>query len=403
MLRKPLEGVRVVDFSRVIVGPLTAKALSDNGALVVKIEGRARPDVHRVAAPFKDGITGFNRSGPFNEDNTGKLSVALNLAHPKGVEVAKKFAAWADIAVENFAGGAMKRMGLGYEELKKVKPDIIMVSSCMQGQTGPYASHPGYGYHLAALSGLKSIAGWPDRKPGDLRFYTDFIAPHFHISIILAALLYRRRTGKGTYIDLSQFENSVHFSAPLILDYMVNQRVADRMGNRSPCAAPHGAYRCRGEDRWCAIAILTDRHWESLCKVIGNPAWTKNPKFTTLLARKENEEELDRLLEEWTINRPAEEVMHLMQAVGVAAGVLQNGEELMEHDPQLKHRHLFWELEHPEVGKYRARGTSFVLSKSPTELRRAPLLGEHNEYALKEILGMSDEEVAELVIEGVVE
>ena len=202
---------------------------------------------------------------------------------------------------------------------------------------------------------------------------------------------------------MSQYENGVHFMAPLILDYVVNQRVANRMGNRYPYAAPHGAYRCRGEDRWCAIAVFTDEEWQSFCKVIGNPAWTNDPKFSTLLARKENEEELDRLVEEWTINHSAEEVMSMMQAAGVAAGTVQTAEDLLEHDPQLKHRHFFWELEHPEIGKYRARRPPFMLSKSPCELRRAPLLGEHNEYVLKEILGMSDEEIAELVIEGVIE
>jgi crotonobetainyl-CoA:carnitine CoA-transferase CaiB-like acyl-CoA transferase len=202
---------------------------------------------------------------------------------------------------------------------------------------------------------------------------------------------------------MSQYETGVHFLAPLVLDYVVNRRVAGRMGNRCPYAAPHGAYRCRGDDRWCAIAVFTDGEWGSFGRVIGNPAWASSPKFATLLARKENEEELDRLVEEWTVERSAEEVMGMMQAAGVAAGVLETGEDLLDHDPQLRHRHYFWELDHPEVGKYQAPGSSFVLSRSPCELRRAPLMGEHNEYALKEALGMSDEEIAEMVIEGVVE
>jgi benzylsuccinate CoA-transferase BbsF subunit len=190
---------------------------------------------------------------------------------------------------------------------------------------------------------------------------------------------------------------------PLILDYVVNKRIADRIGNHYPYAAPHNAYRCRGQDRWCAIAVLTDEEWRSFCKVIENPAWTNDPKFATLEARKENEDKLDSLVEEWTINHSAEEVMTVMQAAGVAAGVLQTGEDLLERDPHLQHRHLFWELEHPEIGKYHAPRPSFMLSKSTSELRPAPLLGEHNEYALKELLGMSDEEIAQLVIEGVVE
>ncbi|MFC1928893.1 CaiB/BaiF CoA transferase family protein [Chloroflexota bacterium] len=401
--RKLLEGIKVVDFTRVITGPLTVKYLADYGAEVIKIESTRRHDAGRLSRPQKDGLVGVNRGGSFNQYNTGKLSVTLNLAHPRGVEIAKKLIARADVVVENFAGGVMARMGLSYEELKKVKPDIIMVSSCMMGQTGPHAAHPGFGHHLTGLSGFNHIAGWPDREAPYLGPYTDYIAPHFHVLAILAALDYRRQTGKGQYIDMSQYENGVHFMTPLLLDYALNHRMAGRTGNRYPYAAPHAAYRCRGEDRWCAIAVFTDDEWQGFCKVIGNPAWTEEPRFSTLQERKENEDELEKLVEDWTINHPAEEVMGMMQVAGVAAGVLQTGEDLLEHDPQLKHRHFYWELDHPELKKYHALGHSFVLSKSPCELRRAPLLGEHTEYALKEFLGMSDDEIAELVIEKVLE
>ncbi len=398
-----LEGIKVADFTWVWVGPQTTKILSDYGAEVVKIEGRTRPDPERVSRPYRDGIAGLNRGGSYNQYNTGKLSVAINLAHPRGVEVARRFVAWADVVVENFAGGAMRRMGLGYEELRKVKPDIIMLSSCMQGQTGPHATHPGYGNQLTGLSGFTHIAGWPDRGPVDIGAYTDFIAPRFNALAILAALDYKRRTGKGQYLDMSQFEDSIHFVAPLVLDYVVNHRVADRMGNRCTGAAPHGAYRCRSEDRWCAIGVFNDEEWVNFSRVIGSLAWTKDARFATLLGRKQNEDELDKLVEEWTVNYSAEEVMTRMQAAGVGAGVLQTGEDLLEHDPQLKHRRLFCELDHPEVGKYRPAGPPFILSKVPCEIRRSPLLGEHNEYALKKILGMSDDEIAELVIDGVIE
>ncbi len=404
MSKKLLEGIKVADFTWLVAGPLMTSILGEYGAEVVRIEGRSRPDVHRTGGTFKDGIPGLERSGLFLITNSNKLGVALNLAHPKGVEVAKRFVAWADIVTENFAGGVMKRMGLGYEELKKVKPDIIMFSTSMQGQTGPHASFPATGSQLGALSGFCQINGWPEGEPISVGVYTDFIVPYYGISILLAALLYRRRTGKGQYIDLAQCETALQFMAPLILDYTVNQREAGRMGNRSTYAAPHGAYRCRGEDRWCAIAVFTDKEWESFCKVVGNPAWTKEPRFSTLLARKENEDELDRLVKEWTINHSAEEVMSMMQAAGVAAGVLETCEDIMEHDPHLRHRHYFREVDHPVVGKYRAHGNAFALSKIPTtEIRHAPLMGEHNEYALKELLGMSDDEIAELVIEGVLE
>ncbi len=401
--KTPLAGIKVADFSGNATVPLATKVLGSYGAQVVKIEGRNRADLQRLSPPYKDGIAGVNRSGQFNEWNTSKLSVAVNLAHPKGVALAKRFVAWADFVVENFAGGVMERMGLGYEELKKIKPDTIMLSSCVYGQTGPYATLPGFGQHLTAASGFDHITGWPDREPIGVQFYTDFVAPHYNTVVLLAALDYRRRTGKGQYIDMSQYESGIHFVAPLALDYFVNKRVANRMGNRCDYAAPHGAYCCRGEDRWCAITAFTDEEWASLCRIIGNPAWTIDPRFTTLPARKENEEELDRLLAEWTINYPPEEVMTLMQGAGVAAGVLETGEDLMEHDPQLRHRGYFQEIDHPEMGKYFAQGPGFQLSKSPSELRPAPSLGEHNEYALRELLGMSDEEIAELVIEEVLE
>jgi len=402
--RKPLEGIKVIDFGWAITVPVTTRTLAHYGAEVIKIESVTFPDSIRTSGPFKDNTSGLNRSATFGQDNTGKLSVALNLAHPQGAALAKRFIARADIVVENFAGGVMAKLGLGYEELRKVKPDIIMLSSCMQGQTGPHAAHPGFGWHLTALSGFFHITGWPDREPTPPDGpYTDFIAPRFNDLAILAALDYRRRTGKGQYLDVSAYENGAHFMAPLALEYSLNERVATRMGNRSDYAAPHSAYVCRGEDRWCAIAVGTDEEWQSFGKAIGNPAWTDDPRFASLPARKENEDELDKLVEAWTINHSPEEVMTLMQTAGVGAGVVESGQDHLEHDPQLRHRHSFWELDHPEMGQYYAPGPSFVLSKSPHEVGRAPLLGEHNEFALKEILGLSDEEIAELIAEGVVE
>jgi benzylsuccinate CoA-transferase BbsF subunit len=255
---------------------------------------------------------------------------------------------------------------------------------------------------LTALSGYNHIAGWPDREPAWLNAYTDYIAPRYNIIALLAALDYRRRTGKGQYLDMSQNEGGVQFMAPLLLDYVVNQGVANRMGNQSPYSAPHNAYRCIGEDRWCAISVFTDDEWHGFCEAIGNPEWTNDPKFATLLARKENEEELDLLITEWTILRPAEEVMALMQAAGVAAGIMATSEDQMEYDPQLKHRHFFWELDRPDGGgKYHPlNGTHCILSKSPYELRPNPLLGQHNEYVFKDILGVSDKEFADLVKEA---
>jgi benzylsuccinate CoA-transferase BbsF subunit len=404
MTRQALEGVKVADFCWALAGPLSTKVLADHGAEVIKIEGgNQRIDNQRVTMPFKDDIFGVDRAAVFNPHNTSKRSVAMNLAHPKGVELAKKLVAWADIVTENFAGGAMDRMGLGYEELQKVNPNIIMLSTSVQGQTGPHAGLSGFGPHLAAMSGLQHITGWPDRPATDIEVYTDFITSRFVVPSLIAALLYRRRTGKGQYIDASQYEMALQFMTPLILDKIVNNRVAGRMGNRHPDAAPHAAYRCRGEDRWCAISVFTDEEWTGFCEVIANPAWTRDSKFQTLAGRQANEDELNSFVETWTNEHTAEEVMERMQAAGVAAGVLKTIEDLMEYDPQLAHRHHYWKLDHPEIGEYVAWGPPYKLSKSPAELRSAPLLGEHNEFAMKDILGMTDEEVVELIIDEVLE
>ncbi|MDP2920055.1 MAG: CoA transferase [Dehalococcoidia bacterium] len=403
MRKRLLEGVKICDFCWVWVGPMTTKTLADQGAQVIKIEGKSRPDVWRVSPPFKDNIVGYNRGGIFNIINSSKKSITLNLSKPKGIEIAKKLVAWADVVTENFAGGAMEKMGLSYAELKRIKPDIIMLSAAMMGQTGPYTNMPGFGAQLTALSGFTHVAGWPDREPADLGHYTDFIAPRYNALAILAALDYRRRTGKGVHLDMAQFEGCVNFIAPLILDYTVNGRVAGRMGNRSTHASPHGAFRCRGEERWCVVAALNDEEWQSFCKIIGNPDWTKEPRFNTLLGRKENEDEMERLIETWSVNHPPERVMTIMQAAGVNAGVVQDSEDLIDRDLHLKERNYYPEIEPAEMGKYFTIAPPYKLSKVSHDIHPAPLMGEHNEYVFKEILGMSDEEIGDLVAEGVVE
>jgi len=400
---KPLEGIKVADFTWALVGPITTNTLAVWGADVIKIEGRSRPDSRRISPPFKDNVPGLDRSATFYTYSLGKKSVALNLARAEGIEVAKKIVAWADVVTDNFAGGAMKRMGLSYEVLREVKPDIIMMSSCPMGQTGPYPTAPSIGVHLTALSGITNLAGWPDREATALDSYTDFVSPHFNALAILAALDYRDRTGKGQYLDLSQYEDCMHFMAPLVLDYMVNKRVSTRTGNRLDSAAPHNVYSCLGDDRWCAIAVFTNAEWASFCNVIGNPDWSRNPHFDNLASRKENEEELDRFVTAWTMNYTAEDVMRMMQASGVAAGVVSNAEDVMEKDPQLQHRRFFREIDHPELGTYRAPRPPYIFSRFDCQLGRAPMLGEHNEYVLKNIAGLTDEEISKLILDGVLE
>lgn len=401
-MKKLLEGIRVVEVTVYHTGPLTTQALSNLGAEVIKIDTSSQLAITGGGGGRGGAAAGAMTGG--HQKATNKFSVTLNFASPKGLDLARRLIAKSDIFVENLAGGSLIRRGLGYEDLKKIKPDIIMLSTCMQGQTGPYASHAASGHKLSALSGFNHISGWPDRPPAWVAAYTDNIAPRYNITALMAALDYRRRTGKGQFLDMSQNEAGVQFMAPLVLDYVVNKRVANREGNKYAYAAPHNAYRCQGDDRWCAIAVFTDAEWRSFCKVIGRPSLARNAKFSTLLARKENEDELDRLVNEWTVEHTAEEVMNLMQAGGVAAGMLENAEDQVDFDPQLRHRHFFWELEHPEIGKFLSpTGVHFLMSRTEYKLERSPVLGEHNDYVFKKLLGLSDSEVSELVREKVID
>jgi benzylsuccinate CoA-transferase BbsF subunit len=399
-----LENVVIVNFGWVLAAPVTTKYLADLGAKVIRVESIHRPDPLRTNTPYKDNIPGVNRSAYHALYNPNNYSMALNLKHPKGVEIAKRLVAKSDVVVENFTPGSMKRLGLSYEDLAKVKPDIIMVSLSMQGQTGPYSSHLGFGNQLTGLTGFTHLTGWPDREPVQpYAGVTDACTPSLGAAAVIAALLYRRKTGRGQYLDLSQNEASIHYLAPLMLDYFTSGRIANRSGNYGDGAAPHAAYPCQGDDRWCAIAVFTDREWEAFCHVLGNPEWTRKAEFATLLGRKKNEEELNVLTATWTKKHAAEEVMRRMQAAGVAAGVVSKPGDILE-DPQLNHRKHFWYLNHSELGNYPHLGQSFQLSQTPVEGRMAaPILGEHTEYVCTKIMNMSDEEFMELWPEGVFE
>jgi benzylsuccinate CoA-transferase BbsF subunit len=402
MAKQVFKDVKIADFGWVMVLPSTIKYLADHGAQVIRIESTKRVDVCRTSFPFKDNVPGVNRTPHFAVMNNNKFGITLNLRHPKGLEIAKRIVAWADVVAEGFTPGTMDGLGLGYDQLRAIKPNIIMLSTCNLGQTGPYASQPGYGVQLAGYTGFSHLTGWPNREPSvPYGAYTDVTTPPLGAVALIAALDYRRRMGIGQHIDLSQFEAGLQYLLPVLLDYSVNQRVACRTGNQCSYAAPHGAYPCRGQDSWCAIAVFNDNEWQSLCRVMGNPDWTKDPRFSTLLGRKENEAELNNLIGEWTKNFTAKQVMVTLQSNGVSAGVVQTPEDLYS-DPQLKYRQHFQELEHPEIGKHYYESPSFKLSKTPAELRMpAPCLGQHNEYVCTKILGMSDEEFIELVAEQV--
>jgi benzylsuccinate CoA-transferase BbsF subunit len=401
--KKIFEGIRILDFCWMGVGPLTSKYLGEYGAEVIKIESRIRTDPTRSIPPFKDNKPGMERSATYSRLNNNKYSITINLKHPRGIELAKRLIAISDVVIDGWTPGTMARFGLSYQDIKEVKPDIIMLSTCMQGQTGPASAHPGSGFTLTSLTGFNYITGWPDRAPAGIYGpYTDVIAPIYNTVCLLGALDYHRRTGKGQYLDLSQCECSIQFLSPLILDYMVNGREFDRKGNQCSYAAPHGAYKCQGEDRWCAISVFTDEEWKNFRIVIGNPQWTKDPKFSSLADRVKNSVELDTLIEKWTVNFPPEEVMSLMQSAGVPAGVVKSGKDLWD-DPQFKYNKVLTMLDHPDIGQCVGMRTGIDLPLASSELKRAPMLGEHTEYICTQVLQMSDEEFIDLLTNGVLE
>ena len=404
--KRIFEGLRIADFTWLGVGPIAMKFMANMGATVIHIESYTRPDICRVSPPYKDWKPGINRSAFFAAYNDSKYGITLNLRMPQAQVVAKRIInKWADVVADAHLPGIMEKFGLDKETLRKDKPELIHIATALQGKTGPYSTMPGHGMVGVSLCGFTNITGWPDREPTvPFGALTDFLTfPHM-VTALIAALIHRKKTGKGQYIELSQLECSVQFLAPPIMDYMINGRILGRMGNRSTHASPHSVYRCKGEgEKWCAIAVSTDEEWQNFCNVIGNPEWTKDSRFATFLGRKENEDELDVFVEEWTVNYTPEEVMRQMQAAGVPAGVVESSEDLVA-DPQLNHRGTHVILEHPEIGPHIYQPPPYRFSKTlnkPT--MPAPCLGQHNEYVLKEILGMSDDEVADLLIAGALE
>jgi benzylsuccinate CoA-transferase BbsF subunit len=331
------------------------------------------------------------------------MGVTLNLKHPHAGELAHRLVAWADVLIENFVPGVMARNGLDYDSVRGINPALVYLSSCNMGQTGPKAGQRGFGSQLTSQSGFTYLTGEPDGDPM-LLFgpYIDFVAVGFGLVAVLAALDHRRRTGQGQHIDLSQYESGLQFIAPALLDVEINGRVASRMGNRSRFASPHGAYPCRGDDRWCAIAVRSDEEWRALCAAAGHPEWAADARFESLAARKAHEDALDTLVAGWTRRREPREVMERLQAAGVRAGAVNRLSDLFS-DPQLAHRRVWRELEHPELERFYYEAPPFILSETPARLYRSPLLGEHNTAVYRDILGLDECQIARLAQEGVIE
>lgn len=400
----PLADVKIVDLMWAMAGPAATRMLADYGATVVRIESSRAVDVLRTIGPYHEGKIGRENSGFFQNTNTGKLGLALDLSQEAGRAVLRDLVQWADVVAESFSPRAMPGWGLDYETLRRIKPDIIMVSTCLMGHSGPMAQYAGFGNLAAAISGFYHITGWPDRPPsGPFMAYTDAVAPRFTAAAILAALEYRRRTGEGQYIDQSQAESSLHFLAPALLDYAVNRRVQERMGNRDIQMAPHGVYAAAGEDRWVAISVATSAQWQALCDVIQRPDLIEDERFATLQARLQHQDALDAFVTTWTRAHDAETAEAMLQRQGIAAHAVLSMYALSQ-DAQLKHRDHFVELEHPIHGRTTVEGSRFRLSRTPAQIERcAPTFGRDSRYVLETLLGYGAERIAELEARGVLQ
>lgn len=395
----PFHDLKVLDLAWVVAGPAIGRVLADYGATVVRVESSRRVDTARAMGPFPDGIADLNRSACYETYNAGKLGLALDLADDGARQVIRDLVSWADVVVESFAPGQMERWGLGYEVLKSIKPDLIMVSTSLMGQDGPYAAFAGFGNIGAAMSGFQHIVGWPDADPiGPFGPYTDYVGPRFALVALLAALRQKDTTGAGAWLDVSQAEAGMQFLAPEIAEYSVTGRIACAKGNRDRIMAPHGVFRCAGEDRWIAIAVRDDDDWQRLSRILGGEALS--PQYEHVADRLLDQDELEDLIGKWTLDRAAEDVESALQAAGLAAHRAASSADMVS-DPQLAHRGHYVRLAHENGGESVIEASRFRLSDTPPAYRTAPSFGRDNHAVLSGLLKYDDVHIARLTETGI--
>jgi len=399
MKRAPLAGIRVVSLGTGGVVPDCVKTLAEMGADVIKIESKQNLDMLRTIGGDLNDIPGFN------EINRNKRSFGVNLKTETGRQLVRRLLERSDVVTENFRAGVVERLGLDYESARQVKPDIVYLSSQGFGKTGPYSSHKAYGPLMAAASGMLRLWAHPDDPypVGSTVPIPDHFASKHAALAILAALDYRRRTGKGQLIDMSLVEVGANLIGAFYLEHTVNAHVPQPVGNRVPYASPYGVYRCNGDDQWCAISVFTEQEWHCLCRAVGHPEWVEDERFADTVSRLRNADELDLLVEDWTSQREPVDVMNTLQAAGVAAGVVARSADALA-DPQLRHLNAFVEVDHPVSGKRIYPGIPFkITGMAFPESQPAPLFAEHTEEICRQILQLSESEIKRLVDEGVIE
>jgi benzylsuccinate CoA-transferase BbsF subunit len=397
MTEQIFSGIKVLDFTWAAAGPIVTKQLSDNGATVIKIESKKHPDSVRLGGPFKDGKPGINRSGFFADFNSSKLGMAVDLTHPRAVEVIEPLVSWADIVADSFRPKVMERWGFGYERLRQINPRIIMFSSSLYGATGPLSLHPGFGAQGQAIAGFHGMTGWPDRPPAVPKgAYTDSVSPRFGATALMAALIHRERTGCGQQIELSQVDTGVMFLSPEMIGLQLTGSEAERQGNADPRALLHAVFPCRGDDRWIAIEAWDEKQWNACLGVLRSAGDLDPILLAPPDARAASRDAVEAAIGQLTSKWDPFELMDALRGAGVPAGVALRGSDLLA-DRTLRQRGHFWRLEHPEMGALDYNGPAYRFEQTPSRLTKAaPCLGEDTEYVLENILALEPLRIAEL-------
>ncbi|MGD8389814.1 MAG: CoA transferase [Desulfobacteraceae bacterium] len=408
MKKRALTGIRVIDLTWVWSGPMLSEFLADMGAEVIKVEHWTRLDASRFTGRFTGKAskekTVVEKSGSFHELNRNKLGITLDLAKPKGVDLFNEIIKKSDLMVENFSFGVAEKLGIDYESLSKVKPDIIYLSMPAAGRSGPLRDIIGYAPVYTSLAGLESLSGYEDGTTlGMLTFGPGDANAAIHgVIAALAALRHHKRTGEGQFIELSQTESICHLIGEPLMEYFMNDRVMGPQGNRHVMLFPHGIYPCKGDDKWVSIAVDTEEDWKNFCRALGSPDWIKDKRYSNKFERMRNCEPLDKSISQWTRNYTDYQATEILQSNGVAAAPVLTRIEKSK-DPQFKERRVFKKMIHPVVGEEFLEEIPMKLSDTPAEIyRNAPLVGEHNDYVYGELLGMSKEQIAVLEEEKVI-
>ena len=405
MQQMPLKNIKVLDFTQVRVGPQITQWLAVMGAEVIRLETKFRPESFKMTNnPGNLTVPGKYRVGYFASLNYSKQSITLNMRNPKAMELVKELVKHIDIVAENFRTGVMEKWGLGYADLKKINPGIILISASGFGRTGLMKDEPAYAPVIDGFSGYSYVNGYPDGEPAEAgaRGFSDSIAAYQGVFALMAALYHRSKTGEGQFLDLSMSEADVALGPEALIEYAVTGRVQGRLGNSDKHLSPHNVYRCLGNDRWVAIACSNDKEWQGLCKTMGNPEWTRDRKFSDAAGRRAHKDELDVLIETWTLKHDHQEMMKILQAAGVMAGASFKVEEFCE-DPHIKERGFLVDIEYPDKSVIRRSALPFNLSGSGKgNYTHPPEAGENNQYVFGTIMGLSPEKIKELEKEQVI-